>query len=128
MSLTLISHVTKCTHFLRFTNLAFFQEFFQRGGKIYCYANFFCYANFSIVFRPNFGERGQKSLREGGKLPQQDAPCGKRPANCHYVGDFTNSFVNPCIYSMKTRPCFPSIEPFIFSFPKRASQAYQAML
>ena len=39
--------------------LAFFQEFFQGGGKIYCYASFYCFAKFSI--RPNF--RGQKSLR-----------------------------------------------------------------
>ena len=46
--------------------LAFFQEFFQGGAK------FFCYANFSIVFGPNF--RGNKSLQEGGKLPQ-----GRRP-------------------------------------------------
>ena len=42
------------------SNLAFLQEFFQGGGKIYCYANFFCYANFSIVFGPNVG--GGKSL------------------------------------------------------------------
>ena len=72
MSLTPISDVTKCTHFLRFTNLAFFQEFF-RVGKIYCYANFFHYANFSIVFGPNFG--GGQTASGGGGLS------GTKPAN-----------------------------------------------
>ena len=50
--------------------LAFFQEFFFRGVKIYCYANFFCYA---IVFGPNFRE-GQK-FSGGRPLP----PCGRKP-------------------------------------------------
>ena len=48
------------------------RNFFQGGGKIYCYANFFCYA---IVYEPNFMER--QSLRgEGrGKTASGGAPC-----------------------------------------------------
>ena len=42
---------------------------FFRGGKIYCYANFYCY---SIVFGPNVRE-GQSF--QGGKLPQGAPPC-----------------------------------------------------
>ena len=61
-------HVTKCAHFLRFTNLAFFQEFFL-GCLLLC--QFSCYANFSIVFGPNFG--GGK-VSEGGKLPHGGEP------------------------------------------------------
>ena len=53
---------------------SFFCEFFQGGGKIYCYANFYCYAT---VFGPNFRE-GQKfsggQTASGGRPP---APCGR---------------------------------------------------
>ena len=51
----------KCSHYIDKVAcfnfeilLAFFQEFFSGGGKIYCYANFICYANFSIIFGSNF--------------------------------------------------------------------------
>ena len=52
--------------------------FSGKGGKIYCYANFFCYANFSFVFGANFREAkvsGRAEVSEGGKLPQGAPPC-----------------------------------------------------
>ena len=49
LSVTLESHVT-------LFQSGFLLGIFFRGGKIYCYANFFCYA---IVFGPNLRE-GQK--------------------------------------------------------------------
>ena len=112
MSLTLISHVTKCTHFLRFTNLAFFQDFF-RVGKIYCYANFYHYANFSIVFEPNFG---------GGQTASGGLS-GTKPANSVTVGHFANLFVNPCAYSVHWIQCtlilvFQPLSLSYVSFPK----------
>ena len=59
-----------------FPEAGFLLGIFFRGGKIYCYANFYCY---SIVFRPNFREgqkfsKGENCLR-GRPLP----PCGKTP-------------------------------------------------
>ena len=105
MSLTLISHVTKCIHFLRFTNLAFFQDFL-RVGKIYCYANFFHYANFSIVFGPNFG---------GGKLPQ-GGPSGTKPANSvtAVMWLILQTHLSTLVHINLHCPCFPTIEPFIY--------------
>ena len=39
---------TKCVADAHLEVLAFFQEFFQGGGNIYCYANLYCYANFLL--------------------------------------------------------------------------------
>ena len=50
-------------------NIGFLPEIFFKGGKVYCYANFFCYA---IVFGPHFREVQKFS---GGKLPQGMPPC-----------------------------------------------------
>ena len=49
------------------------RNFFQGGGKIYCYANFYCY---SIDFGPNFRE-GRKF--SGGAPPC--LPCGRKPVS-----------------------------------------------
>ena len=122
MSLTPISHVIKCTHFLRFTDLAFFQEFF-RVGKIYCYANFFHYANFSIVFGPNF--RGEQTASGGGGGGGGGVGVsGTKPANSvtTVMGHYANSFVNLCAYSMPIQ-CrlvliFQPLNLSYLSFPK----------
>ena len=100
-SLTLSLHVTKCTHFLRFTNLAFFQKFIVMQISFVMLIFLWFWTKFL-----------------GGQTASGGVNCGRKPANRCYVGHFANSFVNPCTYSMYTRPCFPIVEPFIFLIPQ----------
>ena len=76
---------------------------FFRGGKIYCYANFFCYA---IVFGPNLKE-GQKFL--GGKLPQGEVPpappCRRKPDTFGLI-----KAIMPCVEE-NTSDCHPQQPP-----------------
>ena len=69
----------------KYLQSGFLLGIFLRGGKIYCYANFFCYA---IVFGPNFKEgqkfSGGQTASGGAPLP---LPCGRKPA------------VDPVLYS-----------------------------
>ena len=60
----------RCTAILHVSYAGFLLGIFFRGGKIYCYANFYCY---SIVFGPNFKEgrkfSGGETASEGGRPP-----------------------------------------------------------
>ena len=72
-------------------NLAFFQELFSRGSKIYCYASFYYYANFSVVFAPNF-RGGGKFLRGRGNLLDGDTLCGRKPVVMYTLTPFREIF------------------------------------